>query len=230
MRLLLLTGLLALAMPTQNFAAEKPGTIRGVVRYTGTVPPDKKIGTSDGTTIVHNNFIVDPKSKGLQWVGIVLEDAPAQPKLKDPEPEEVVDQKDMIFTPRMIAVQHGQRVRFDNSDICNHNVRAYSTTTGNELNAFATATQPVRKIFVAEKAPIKIGCTLHDWMTAWVFVVPHPWFAVSDAKGSFTIKNVPAGKYTIWLRHPDTGLHERRKIEVKAGETLPVDVEWTKAP
>jgi plastocyanin len=225
MRILLITALL-MVMPFAAGADDKRGTIRGVVRFAGTVPPDKKIGASDGSTIIHNDYVVDPKTKGLRWVGIVLEDAPAQPKLKDPEPEAVIDQVDMIFTPRMVAVQHGRRVRFDNSDICNHNVRAFSTTSGNELNAFVTAAQPVKKIFTAEKAPIKIGCSLHAWMTAWVFVVPHPWFAVSDEKGTFTIKNVPPGKYTLWLRHPDTGMHERCKIEVKSGETLEVEFEW----
>lgn len=225
MRHFLIIGLLMIAHGSA-FGEEKPGTIRGTVRYTGPVPPDKKVPTSDGGTVIHNDYVVDPKTKGLAWVGIVLEDAPAQPKLKDAEPEAVVDQRDMIFTPRMIAVQYGRRVRFDNSDICNHNVRSYSTTTGNEINAFVTAGQPVRKIFTAEKAPIKIGCTLHGWMTAWIFVVPHPWFAVTDEKGAFTIKEVPPGKYTLWLRHPDTGLNERRKIAVKAGEMLQVDIEW----
>jgi hypothetical protein len=58
--------------------------------------------------------------------------------------------------------------------------------------------------------------------------VPHPWFAVSDAQGRFTIERVPPGKYTLWLRHADTGLQERRTVEVRAGQKVDVSVEWTK--
>jgi hypothetical protein len=63
-------------------------------------------------------------------------------------------------------------------------------------------------------------------MSAWLYVAPHPWVAVSDAKGEFAIKDVPQGKYTLWLKHPDSRREDRREIEVKAGETTRVAVEW----
>jgi hypothetical protein len=66
-------------------------------------------------------------------------------------------------------------------------------------------------------------------MTAWIYVAQHPWVAVTDEKGAFTIKNVPAGKYTLLLRHPDTGLGERQQIEVRDGKTLELAVEWKEA-
>jgi plastocyanin len=59
-------------------------------------------------------------------------------------------------------------------------------------------------------------------------VLPHPWAAVSDEQGRFTISDVPPGKYTLWLRHPDTGMQERRAVEVRAGQTTKVEVEWRK--
>ena len=66
-------------------------------------------------------------------------------------------------------------------------------------------------------------------MTAWVFVAPHPWIAVTDEKGAFTIKDVPPGKYTLWLYHPDTRLEERKPVEVKAGQKAEVEFEWKEA-
>jgi hypothetical protein len=60
-------------------------------------------------------------------------------------------------------------------------------------------------------------------------VTSHPWVAVSDEKGAFTIEDVPPGEYTLWLRHPDTGLEERRPVEVRAGRPVAVEVEWKKA-
>lgn len=222
----LLLGLgLFLAVDTAS-SQEKTGTIHGVVRFTGTIPPAKQLPTGDGGTIDHNDLVVDPKSKGLRWVVAALENAPAQPRLKDGDSPVVIDQKDMLFLPRVIAVQHGRPVRFDNSDNINHSVSIFSAVKENSLNVFVTAKDPVVKDFSAEKAPLRVGCVLHPSMTAWIYVAPHPWVAVSDEKGAFAIKDVPPGKYKLMLRHPDTGLLERRDVEVRAGKTVEVDVEW----
>jgi hypothetical protein len=63
-------------------------------------------------------------------------------------------------------------------------------------------------------------------MRAWVYVVPHPWFAVSDAQGKFQIEAVPPGKYTLWLRHADTGLQERQNVDTVGDKTTSVKIEW----
>lgn len=206
---------------------DKPGTITGIVRYTGEVPPPQKIITSDGSTLLHSDLVVDPKSKGLRYVVAILEDAPAQPKVQKAKPV-IVDQREMVFLPRVVAVQHGQAVRFENNDLCNHSVMASSTVAGNQFNCFVRAGQPYEHVFEPQKTPVLIGCSLHGWMRAWVYVVSHPWFTVSDAQGEFKIEGVPGGKYTLWLRHPDAGHQDRRAVEVTAGKTTQVKIEWEK--
>jgi plastocyanin len=225
---MLLQSFLPIAFLWSSLAAEAPkatGTITGVVRFAGKVPPSKKITATDGTTIEHNDLVVDAKTKGLRFVVASLEDAPAQPKVEKAEPI-VVDQRDMVFLPRTVAVQHGRAVRFDNNDTCNHSVMASSPLAANQFNVFVLQGKPYDHIFEVQKHPVQIGCSLHGWMRAWVYVVPHPWFAVSDTEGRFTIKDVPPGKYKLWLRHADTGLQERREVEVKAGQTAEVSIEW----
>ncbi|MBY0527006.1 MAG: hypothetical protein K2R98_26670 [Gemmataceae bacterium] len=204
-----------------------PGSIVGVVRYTGKVPPAQKIATTDGGTIEHNDLVVDGKSKGLRWVVAVLDDAPAQPKLEKAKPV-LIDQRDMIFLPRVTAIQHGQPVRFENNDICNHSVQSSSTTKANQFNQVAAPNQPIEHTFELQKRPVVIGCSLHAWMRAYVYVVPHPWFAVSDEKGAFRIDKVSPGKYVLLLAHPDTNHQERRAVTVTAGKTTEVTVEWDK--
>jgi plastocyanin len=204
---------------------EKTGTISGAVRFTGEVPPAKQLPTGDGGTIDHHDLIVDAKSKGLRWVIAALEDAPERPRLKGGNPV-VIDQKNLTFLPRVVAVQHGRTVRFDNSDNINHSVSIFSAVKENNLNVFVTGKDPATKEFTAEKAPLRVGCVLHPAMTAWVYVAPHPWVAVTDEKGAFTITDVPPGKYTLVLRHPDTGLIERKQVVVRAGEKAEVAVEW----
>lgn len=212
-----------------GLAAEPPatGTITGVVKFTGKVPQPKVITTTDGMQITHSDLVVDAKTKGLRWVAAVLEDAPAQPKVVKAEPV-VVDQKEMIFVPRVVAVRLGQPVRFENSDQFNHSVQAVSTLPANQFNQFVSASQPVTHTFEYQVRPVMIGCSLHGWMRAWVYVVKHPWFAVSDAEGAFRIAGVPAGQYTLLLTHADTGLQERRVVTVEAGRTATVAVEWDK--
>jgi plastocyanin len=216
----------AAAIPgEQGTPAAKTGTVAGAVLFTGKVPPVKKILATDGTTILHNDLIVDAGSEGLRYVAVILDNAPAQPKLKDTKAAEI-DQKDMIFTPRVIAVQQGRPVLFTNSDLCNHGVMSGTTTAANQFNIVTPPNQAFKFVFQPQAKPIVIGCPLHDWMKAWVYVLPHPWFAVTDVQGRFTLHDVPQGKYSLWLHHADTGKEERRAITVQGGQTTNVHVQW----
>jgi plastocyanin len=203
------------------------GTIKGTVRYTGVIPDAQKVLTTDGQTILHYDLVVDVKTKGLRHVAVVLENAPVQPKLAKAK-SVLVDQRDMLFIPRVVAVQHGQAVRFENNDLGNHSVMATSTNGANAFNVVAGPGQPIEHVFEPQKLPVQIGCSLHGWMRAWVYVLPHPWFALTDARGNFKIDRVPAGKYSVLLSHPDTGHRERREIVVRPGQTVELAIDWEK--
>jgi plastocyanin len=167
--LVIAVGLIAnLAEPTATLARPTEadvGNIEGTVCFTGEVPPATKIATTDGGTISHRDLIVDPKTKGLRDVVVMLEDAPAQPKIEKAQ-SVLIDQRDMVFTPRVVAVRFGQAVRFENSDNCNHSVMATSTKAANQFNLFVT-TKPYEHVFEPQKHPVQIGCSLHPWMRAW---------------------------------------------------------------
>ena len=208
------------------FSEEKTGSVSGIIRYTGELPEPKKITTADGGTIMHRDLVVHPQSKGLQSVVAVLENAPTQPRLKGAKAI-TVDQRDMVFVPRVVAVQHGRAVSFDNSDTVNHSVLATSSVAANQCNVFVAPGKPYEHVFDVQNKPVMIGCSLHGWMRAWVYVIPHPWFAVSDERGKFQIPDVPPGKYTLLLRHADTGRQERREVEILAGKNVEVHIEWT---
>jgi hypothetical protein len=105
---------------------------------------------------------------------------------------------------------------------------AASTVKANQFNVFITPHQPQVHVFELQKHPVQIGCSLHPWMRAYVYISPHPWFAVSDAQGQFKMEKIPPGEYSLWLRHPDTGKSERRPVKIAAGKTTTVAVEWDK--
>lgn len=218
---------LALLIFVDSVIAQSPttGSIAGTIRYLGEVPPNRRIMTTDGNTIVHNDVVVHAKTKGLRDVIVLLdwkEKVTADPKAKPV----VIDQRDMLFIPRVVTVQEGRKVRLENSDNCNHCVDARSILQENTFNVATPMGQPYEHLFKAQKNPIPLGCALHGWMKAYVLVAPHPYHATTDADGKFKIADVPAGKHTLQLIHPDTNYRESIAVEVQAGKTAEAMVEW----
>lgn len=201
------------------------GTLFGTVQYMGPQPAVRTVEVTDGSTIQHCDLLVDPKTKGLRYVFAMLEDAPNRPPLQDAKPV-VMDQVDWIFKPRVVAVQHGQAVRFENNDSFNHSVMAMSPLLANQMNSVAGPGMPIERAFEPQKHPISIGCALHPWMQAWVYVVRHPWFAVSDERGNFEIKDIPPGRYRLLLAHADGKLREQRSVEIAAGKAVALKIQW----
>lgn len=218
-------GVLFLFVAGPAFAQGPTGAITGTIRYLGEIPASKRIMTTDGNVIVHNDVVVSPSSKGLRHVIILVdwqEKVPADAKAKPV----VIDQRDMLFLPRVVTVQEGRAVRFENGDNCNHAVDATSVLRENTFNVTTPMGQPYEHKFKAQKNPIPIGCAIHSWMRAWVIVAPHPFHAVTDGDGKFTIESVPAGKRTLQFIHPDTNYRETREVAVAAGKTSAVTIEW----
>ncbi|MCI0638281.1 MAG: carboxypeptidase regulatory-like domain-containing protein [Gemmataceae bacterium] len=223
-------GLVLLVSFTLGGDKANTGTIAGTVRYLGVVPPDVKISTTDGGTIYHNDLVVDPKSKGLRHVAVILEKAPkADAKTVAKKRDAViVDQRDMVFLPRVVALEEGQKIRFENNDLSNHGVKADSTKEENKFDVVVQPNMPFEFHFKAQKNPVVVGCQLHAWMRAWVYVFDHPYFAVTDAQGRFRIERVPPGKHTLMLHHADRGHRETLNVEVLPGKTAEITLDWKK--
>lgn len=220
----LLCVLVALTL-TGPARAQSTGTITGAIRYTGAIPPSVRVTLTDGQVILHNDVVVDAKTKGLRDVAVMLDwkekiaaDAKAKPV--------VIDQRDSLFVPRVVTVQEGQKVRFENNDLYNHAVNAQSIHAENVFNVTTPAGQPYEHKFKWQKNPIPIGCVLHSWMRAYVVVAQHPYHAVTDAQGKFRIDNVPPGTHKLSMIHPDTNYRAAQAVEVQAGKTAEVLVEW----
>lgn len=129
----------------------------------------------------------------------VYVDVIADKKFDPPKDRVVIDQRKMSFIPHVVAVQQGTTVDFLNSDPVGHNVY-WPSISGNKKLAHNLGTWPQ-----GEKKPFQFNdsgvasllCNVHPEMSGYVVVVPTPYFAVTDKDGSFEIKNIPAGKYTL---------------------------------
>jgi len=126
-----------------------------------------------------------------------------------------LDQKGALYVPQIIAVQTGQKLIVKNSDPLVHNVHTKPTANPESNQVQMQGGADLNYTFDKPEMFLKFQCDVHPWMFAWVSVFDHPYFAVSAADGKFTIKNVPAGKYTLEAVHRKLGT-QTAEIEVKA--------------
>jgi plastocyanin len=107
-----------------------------------------------------------------------------------------IDQRGCVYGPRVVGVQVGQVLQVRNSDDFMHNVHGLSSRQ-NGFNVSEPKAGMVRQFQMKnEEMMLQVKCDIHRWMTAYVGVVSHPYFAVSGADGTFQIDDVPAPEAT----------------------------------
>lgn len=120
-----------------------------------------------------------------------------------------LDQKGCVYAPHSVGVVVGQGLKILNSDPTMHNVNAKSKK-GQGFNAgMVGGSAPIEKKFTKPEF-IKFKCDVHGWMNSVVGVFENSFFAVTDEKGQFTIKGVPAGEHTVAVWHEKLGEKEAK--------------------
>jgi len=112
----------------------------------------------------------------------------------------VVDQRDKQFVPYVTAVQVGTSIVFPNSDNIRHHVYSFSPAKKFELPLYSGV--PAKPIVFDNVGFVTLGCNIHDWMIAYVAVLPTPHFQVTGAEGHAMVKDMPAGQYTVEVWQP----------------------------
>ena len=132
----------------------------------------------------------------------------------------------MLFRS-VLGVRAGQVVSVTNSDPTNHNVHPLPRVN-KEWNESQVAGQgPIKRAFAKPESMVQVKCNQHAWMTAWIGVVSHPFFAVSDAGGAFAIKGLPPGEYELEAWHEKFGA---RTLTVKVEPKGEARAEFRFAP
>ncbi len=206
------------------------GDISGKISLKGTPPPEKEIpldpmcGKLHPDTKPTTRFFVT-QGGGLGDVFVVLKNVSGK-SAGASAPASLIDQKGCEYLPYVSAVQTGQKIAVRTSDPVLHNVHPTPAVAGNQEKNQAMVPGSPDLNFVFEKPEmfLRFKCDVHPWMFAYVSVVDHPYFAVSKPDGSFTIKNVPDGKYTVEIKHRKGAPEGQTKdIEVKGGNVSGVD-------
>ena len=232
-RYLLLLFILALGSTLWAKDLPKAQSVSGVVRFDGPRPKRTPIPlTPESRKLYDKHPLSEVKlgsAKGeVQNVFVyVKKGLPEGKSYKAPKEGALVNQKKSMFRPRVQGVFVGQEVSMRNSDPLIHNVRSLSEEN-RPFNIGQPAGTPDRKkVFKDKEGPIELRCDFHPWMRAYLFVMEHPYFAVTDAQGHFTIKELPVGNYTLAIWHEAFGEQEQ-KITVKAGGLK--DIEFNLKP
>ncbi|MBC7691827.1 MAG: urate hydroxylase PuuD [Methylotenera sp.] len=113
----------------------------------------------------------------------------------------VLDQRGCLYVPRVVAARVGQKVEFLNSDSTIHNVRMISKNNPEFNEITPKKNDRITKIFAQPELFMQSRCNVHPWMGAYIAVMDHPYFGVSDANGEFVIPALPPGKYTFEAWH-----------------------------
>ena len=209
---------------TPPATAQSGGTIEATVTYGGAPLVEKLKANKDveqcGQEVALENIVVGA-NKGLASAVVSLAGA-----VSGGAPKKVVlDQKGCRFQPSVVATTPGE-VDIANSDGILHNVHTYSTA-----NPSMNKAQPKFKKVMTEKFEkpeyIKVQCDVHSWMLGWIAVMPNAYHGLTDAAGVSKLDNVPAGKHTVEVWHPELG-KQTKEVDVKAGQITKVSFEMKK--
>lgn len=136
-------------------------------------------------------------------------------KKAEPLPKAVIDQRSKVFIPHVTVVTRGTTVQFPNNDAVFHNVFAYFDAKKFDLGTYPRGA--TRSVTFDKTGLVAILCNIHSEMSAYVMVVDTPYYAMTDSKGRFRIRNVPPGEYTLRAWH-ESGCTLQQNITVKAGQ------------
>lgn len=206
--------------------------IEGGVRFEGHPPARKKIhlpqGCAPGNEGLSNEVLVD-QGKIENVLIRITQGHESLPKQETPKETVVIDQKGCLYRPRVAAVRVGQPVAFVNSDAVFHNVKGVAANNGRFNLLMPKRDQRETKVFNKPDLFLKTTCSIHPWMGAYIAVMEHPWFAVTDNQGRFTLKGLPSGTYKVEAWHEVFGT-QSRTVTLGDGGVEHFDFVYKEAP
>ena len=220
-------------------AAEAPpaeplgtSTIAGSVRFDGDVPELRPLNMDADPACaakhsgpVYPEILAVGEQAGLANVLVYVADNLPEGPYPPAEPP-VIDQQGCRYTPRVAGIMVGQDLKVLNSDELLHNVHSLSEVNRPFNRAMPAAIKQATFSFTDEEPAFRIKCDVHPWMSSYLAVFNHPYFAVTGPDGSFEIPGLPAGTYTIEAWHERLG-SQRSGVTLLDGLTAMVDLAFT---
>lgn|SRR3989338_6512503 len=230
--LMSLTTGIVLAVSTYAFAA---GNISGVITYNGEVPNFREIKMdADPICLSKHTEAVFPQTLRLgpekTMADVFVHITKGLPQgVKYPVPAEpaVINQQGCMYDPHVLGVMVGQTVKILNPDGTLHNVHALSKINPEFNLAMPKFREEMTQTFSKAEFMFPIKCDVHPWMAAWISVMDHPFFAVTQEDGGFVLRDVPPGEYEIEAWHEKLG-QQKATVSVKDGSSNQVNFTYSR--
>ena len=213
------------------------GTVSGVVSFNGTPPAAKKIDTSADPVCGQKspNLTTDDtvvKDGKLANVFVYIKEGTVEggKKVGDytwavPTTAVVLDQNGCHYKPHVIGIQVNQKLSVTNSDPTQHNIHPTPRFNQEWNQTQPNGAPPIEKAFNRPEVLIPVKCNQHPWMKAYIGVMKTPFFAVSAENGTYEIKGVPPGTYTVvaWREGGANGTEQPKQVVVPANGSVKAD-------
>jgi len=196
---------------------ETAGSVTGQINFKGRRPAPKAIDMSEEPACVeahhgkaYDESLVVGKKGGLANAFIYIKSGLEGKTFVIPADPVTIDQNGCWFRPRVLGIQTGQVLKVVNSDPVTHNIHPMAVVNREWNHSQGMDDPPIARKFLKPEIMIQVKCNIHSWMHAFIGVLDHPYFAVSKDDGTFEIKNLPPGPYTIAVWQEKLGTQEQQ--------------------
>ena len=222
-------SLASVALGYDAGAVSNGGSISGTITFAGDAPEVKPVEVTKDTKVCaqtqkYDESLVVGENKGIKNAVVSISNISNG---KDFGEAMVLDQKECVYTPHIVLTPAGSELEILNNDGILHNIHTYS-----EANPAFNQAQPKFKKKLKKKFDqpevVRVECDAHGWMKGWIVVMDHPYYAVTDGEGKFSLSDVPAGEYEVKIWHETLG-ETMQKVTVEAGGAASLAVELSQS-
>ena len=216
----------AAAVPDMDNGA----TITGKVTFDGKAPTMKVLDMSavPACTAAHKapakseEVVVGANGavkNAFVWIKSGL---PADKTWQVPATAVQITQEGCMYSPHVVAIMAGQNLDIKNADPTNHNIHPMPQSNQEFNQSQPPGAPDIQHTFPREEVMVPVKCNIHPWMRAYIGVVSHPFFAVTGDDGTYSIKGLPPGTYTIEVWQEKYGVQDQQ-ITVAAKDSKTQD-------
>jgi hypothetical protein len=210
------------------------GHLSGTVSLLGSAPAPLQLLITKDLEVCGEGYrerveVNTTDSGSLRNVVVFIEQVASGKSWTDAESGDFVNQETCRFLPHVQVIRRNTEIEIINSDSTLHNIHAYELI-GRARRSLFNISQPDLGPITQELNPrrgnmVSLECDSHDFMQGWIFVTDHPYATVVDESGSFEMKNIPPGSYSVSAWHPRLGMLSHDTVVV-SGSTSELNFEY----
>jgi plastocyanin len=189
-------------------------TILGTIGVNGPIPKARRIDMAADPVCIPLNDKPETESfitNGDRLVNVfvyVKSEVISAHRFQPPDSAVTMERRNCRYSPHVLGLRVGQTLSIANLDPTQHNTHPTPKLNQEWNQTQAAQQEPILKTFSREEVLIPFKCNHHPWEKAYVAVVDHPFFAVTDRLGNYEIRGVPAGTHTLAVWHEELGWQE----------------------